>query len=331
VKIAITGASGLLGSFVTRFLADKNLPVTALVRQNSSMTSLTPLPAEVQVQQTDIFDLPALHQAFQQVDTVVHCAALVSFNPARRKEIFAVNVEGTGNVVNACLATGVKKIVHISSVAALGRAAGQREIDETTKWVESPLNSYYAESKYLAELEVFRGREEGLDVCMVNPSVILAQAPLHQSSAQLFKYVTSEKPFYVDGLINYVDVRDVGALILQLLHSPHGNGERYIASAGAVSFQEMFTKIATRLGKRPPFLRVSYPAAYAVAVAEELRANFFGTEPLISRQTAQLAKEDFLYLNNKARQQHNITFKTLDETLDWCCPFYARYHTTNKF
>src|SRR6185369_576794 len=124
--------------------------------------------------------------------------------------------EGTRNVVNACLTSGIQRMILISSVAALGRKKGQTEINEESQWTDSELNTDYANSKYLSELEVFRGQEEGMSISIVNPSVILAPANITKSSAKIFDYVLKDRPFYIDGSINYVDARDVAELVFKL-------------------------------------------------------------------------------------------------------------------
>src|SRR5690606_3677923 len=213
--IAVTGANGLLGSFVVRKLMEANVPVVAIKRANSNTSLLADLPT-LAWRTADILDPISLQEAFDGVTGVIHCAAMVSFNPRDEKKLMQVNVEGTKNVVDACLIAGINRLLHVSSVAALGRQKNQTHITESNTWIDSSYNTVYGLSKYKAELEVFRAQEEGLKTIIINPSVILSRGNWDKSSAQLFKYVWRERPFYSDGSFNYVDVRDVAQQIHQL-------------------------------------------------------------------------------------------------------------------
>jgi nucleoside-diphosphate-sugar epimerase len=231
------------------------------------------------------------------------------------------NIQGTRNVVNQCLATGVKKLVHISSVAALGRQKNQRLIDESNQWVEGTANSVYAQSKYLAELEVYRGQEEGLDSVILNPSVILAAADWNKSSGRLFQYVWDENQFYADGCMNYVDVRDVADATYGLLKNG-APGQRFILNAGAISFHDFFTNVARRFNKKAPHLKLNRTLLSMVARVESFRTYFTKQEPLITRETARFIGTDFLYSNDKIKKALSVDFQPIDKTLDWCCQYY---------
>jgi dihydroflavonol-4-reductase len=277
----------------------------------------------------DVTDAVALEDAFENVSHVIHTAAIVSFNPRLRKKMFDVNVNGTRNVVNACLLKGVKKLIHISSVAALGRLKGQTEIDESHKWVDNPLNTTYAETKYLAELEVYRGHEEGISTVLLNPSVILAAADWTKSSAKLFKYVWDQKKFYADKDMNFVDARDVAKIVFHFLNSDT-SGERYILNAGNLKLQDFFSRVATRFNKKAPSIKVNQTVLSIIASAEAARSWMTKTEPLITRETARLAGSYFVYTNKKIRKQLNFEFQSIDETINWCCQYYIRLANAKK-
>ncbi len=319
--VAVTGANGLLGSFIVRQLLATNEPFVALKRKGSDVSLLHDVNDKITWREADILDPVSLDDAFSDVGKVIHAAAMVSFNPRDRKKIFDINVEGTKNVVNAAQFHHVKKLVHISSVAALGRIKGQQHIDEDNKWVSSAMNTNYAESKYLAELEVFRANEEGLKTVIINPSIILAPADWTKSSAKLFKYVWSENRFYIDSYLNYVDVRDVAKITCQLSNLEI-SGERFVVNAGNISVIEFFTDIAKRFNKKPPSTLLSNRTLNVVASLENVRSWFTGSEPLITSETARLAGTKFLYRNNKIQKVLNIEFQSIDKTLDWCCKYY---------
>lgn len=325
--IAITGASGLLGGFIAEKFILEGEQVIALKRKNSK--SSLKHSEKINWMEADVLDQISLQESFKEVDTVIHSAAVVSFNPRKSKEVFETNVTGTKNVVDACLASGVKKLIHISSVAALGRQKGINHVNEKSNWVDSVLNSDYATSKYQAELEVYRGYEEGLHVSLVNPSVILGPADWNKSSSQIFKYIWDEKPFYTEGVLNYVDVRDVANMV-HTLHSSDFNGERFIANAGHTTFKNIFDEIANRFDKKSPYLKVNSSLTGIVASLEAIRCLLTNKEPVITKHTVRMAREPFYFENKKAVEKLKIDFRSLRETLDFCCPYYAQKITTNK-
>jgi len=327
--VAITGTSGLLGNFILRKLTEENIPTIGLKRSQSDLSFLKHDVKQIEWRDADINDSSSLIDALQGVDTVIHSAAVVSFDPRAKEKIYNTNVNGTRNVVNACLALGIPRLIFVSSVAALGRKKGQTEIKEDNQWVDSDLNSDYAKSKYLAELEVFRGQEEGLKVSIVNPSVILAPANPGKSSAQIFNYVQKERKFYADGTVNYVDVRDVAEIIFKL-YSENINEGKFIASAGQISLKELMSEIAVRLGKKPPSIRINPGLLLTAAWLEEIRCRITGSEALISRQSAKMPGEKFIYQNERSINRLKIAYKPISETLDWCCSHYIKAFSTNK-
>ena len=327
--IGVTGANGLLGSFIIRKLIEENEPFIAFKRNTSDVSLLSDVSEKIQWRELDILNPVTMDDALRGVTAIIHAAAIVSFNPRMTSTITRINTEGTRNLVNACLANGVSRFIHISSVGALGRLKGQTLIDENHKWVESAAHNAYATSKYFAELEVFRGQEEGLRTAILNPSVILAPADWSKSSARLFKYVWDEPLFYIDGSLNYVDVRDVATAAWKMLNSGTENG-RFIVSAGAVSFKEFFDAVAQRFGKRPPMIKLNGKLLKIVAGFEAIRARLRRSEPLVTPHAARLAGNFFQFQNNKIIAELDFEFRPLDDTLDWCCQYYMQKFALKK-
>ncbi len=272
-------------------------------------------------------DQVSLREAFEGVDTVIHSAAFVSFNPRWRKQLFDTNITGTRNVIDTCLQLGIKNVIHISSVAALGRPS-KGIITEESKW-STDNSTDYAESKYRAELEVYRGAEEGLNVSMVNPSVILSASQSNRSSTRLFDYVWDEKKYYTTGSLNYVDARDVAEAVLQLYKHPKP-GEKFILSAGALPFQDFFLMLSKHFNKKPPSIRVSSGLSFWAGWAEELRAFLLSEEPLVTPTIGKNGHPIFNYSNRKSVERLGIQFRTLEQTLEWCCNEYLRNVKPNK-
>jgi dihydroflavonol-4-reductase len=327
--IAVTGANGLLGSFIIRKLIQEQRSFVAIKRAGSDTTLLQDVAEKIQWRTADVLNPSMLTDALEGCTHVIHSAAIVSFNPHRANEVLEINAVGTRNVVNVCLQQNIKRFVHISSVAALGRQKEQTLIQEDNKWVDNPMNSVYANSKYKAELEVFRGQEEGLNTVILNPSIILAPADWNRSSAKLFKYAWNHRPFYIDASLNYVDVRDVALCAYRLLES-NFEAQRFIANAGNISFKNFFEKTANQFDVKPPSIRLSKNIVKGVARVERVRTWFTRSEPLITRETAQMVGSQFLYDNKKIKKNLKFEFQTLDNTLEWCCDYYSKKFDSKK-
>ena len=316
--IFITGCNGLVGSFVARTFIREGYPVRALKRQSSDLRLVQDIAGQIDWVEGDILDLSGLARAIEGASVVIHSAAMISFSPADKARMHKINVEGTSNIVNVCLAKNVSQLCHVSSVAALGRKKNERIITEEAKWENSGYNSNYAQTKHLAELEIWRGIAEGLRAVIVNPSVILGPGNWEQGSTKLFKYVWDQHAFYTGGSINYVDVRDVSQIIFQLIRSEI-TLERFILNGGSIKIKELFDKIATRFGKKPPSVPVNPLLAAVAWRLEYMRSLITGKDPLITRETAQIAQKEYVYPNNKVKQQLGYTFYPVEDTIAWTC------------
>ncbi|MBA4850778.1 SDR family NAD(P)-dependent oxidoreductase [Emticicia sp. BO119] len=331
-RILITGANGLLGSATVKKFVESGFDVLALCRAKSDLTALKDVISKVTIVEGDILDIASLEKALYNVDFVVHSAAVVSYAPKDKDRMYKTNIEGTANLVNVCLMKGIKKLCHISSIAALGKpnvslnlSASDTYIDEDQKWEDSPINSHYAKTKYLSELEVWRGKAEGLPVVIVNPSLILGESDWTKSSTQLFKYAYDEHRFYSEGNMNYVDVKDVIEAIYQLTISDI-EGERYILNGGTVSYKEFFEKVARLFNKKPPTQKVSPILTELIWRIEALRSFFTGKAPLITKETAKNSLMKFIYKNNKICENLHFKFTDFDETIRRVSMFLLKSH-----
>ncbi len=327
--IAVTGANGLLGSQLIRTLLLEGEKVIALKRKHSDISILADISDQIEWREADVTDEISLLEGFKGAEAVIHAAATVSFKRSERQKIFDINVTGTKNVVDTCLALNIRRLVHISSIAALGRPTTKDIINENSSWTTSALNSIYAESKYLAELEVFRGQEEGLSTVMINPTVILAPGDWNKSSAQLFKYIANQQRFYIDGTMNYIDARDAAKIAYQLLHSKI-EGERFVVSGGHMEYLEFFQKLGKSINRRPPSIKINKTILSIMAVLEDARSAITGSTPLITRETARMAGKSFIYENQKIKNRLNFEFQSIESTLNWCAPYYIAKMSDKK-
>jgi dihydroflavonol-4-reductase len=294
--VFITGATGLLGTHLVKELIKQDKKIKALYRTEIPFTN-----EHIDWINGDIFDTDLLEEILDDVDEVYHCAGKVSFNPKDKRQLFKTNIEGTANVVNACLNTGIKKLLHVSSVSALGRIRKSTVINETMQWSEETNNSVYGESKYLAEIEVWRGIAEGLNAVIVNPTIILGAGNWNKGSSEIFKSVYKEFPYYSDGVTGFVDVEDVVAAMIALMNSSI-SAERFIISAENISYKDLFYTIAEAFNKKPPHKNITPFMAAAVWRFEAAKSLFTGKAPFITKETARTALAKVYFDNSKLLQ-----------------------------
>ena len=332
--ILLTGGSGLVGSHVLYELVRGGRQVRA-IRRNPASTALVKelfvwynknsgeeLFDRIDWVEGDVNDIMSLEHALDGVDEVYHCAAIVSFLPGDRHRMMKVNVEGTANLVNACLRAGVRKLCHCSSVAAIGPPDRGNLVDESLIWKTSGANSWYSISKYGAEREVWRGSEEGLDVVIVNPVIIIGPGDPTRSSAQLYQAVKKGLSFYTQGVTGFVDARDVALAMVFLMESDI-RGERYIVSSENLSYKEVFTMFAKSAGKRPPRIHIGPVLSEIAWRLEKLRCSLSGSKPLITKETARNGQSKRYYTNDKFLRATGFQFRPVSEAIENMVAFFS--------
>ena len=314
--ILVTGGAGLLGNALIDMLLENCEHVRAIY--NSTALTINPT-SNFETFKCDILNVYELEDAMQGVTEVYHCAGLVSFNPKDEKKLYSINVEGTANVVNAALNAGVKKLVHVSSVAALGRIRPGEMIDETLLWTEETSNSKYGHSKYLGEMEVWRGVAEGLNAVVINPSIILGAGNWNEGSTKIFKSVYDEFPWYTEGTTGVVDVKDVAVAMMQLMNSDI-TAEKFIVSAENISYRGMFTMMAKAFNKKAPTKKVTAFIAALIWRLENIKSKFTGVSPLLTKDTAGTALANVTYNNKKLLNfLPAFNYLPLQETITTTC------------
>ena len=314
--ILVTGGAGLVGKELITQLLQAGKQVRAIYNK----TMLADFQNKnLQQMQCDILDVIGLEEAMKDVDQVYHCAAIITFNPLRKQEMFKINIEGTANVVNAALDAGIKKMVYVSSVAALGRIREDEPINETMNWSEETSNSAYGQSKYLAEMQVWRGIGEGLEAVIVNPVIVLGAGDWNGGSSQIFKNVYNEFPWYTNGSTGFVDVRDVVKAMIELMNS-NIIAERFILSAENRTYANVFNLIAKAFGKKPPHRQVTPVIAKIVWRLEAIKRIFTGKEPLITKETAATALAKANFDNSKLKRfLPDFEYREIEDTvIDTC-------------
>lgn len=315
--VLVTGGTGLVGAHLLIHLLEKGENVRALYR-NSESTQKTKalfslyqkngLYDSIQWVQGDILDIPTLENAFPEIDQVYHCAAMISFDPKEEELVRKTNIEGTANIVNFCLANNIKKLCHVSSIAALGDLPEHESIiTEETEWNPEKPHSDYAISKYGAEMEIWRGLQEGLQVVIVNPGVIIGPGFWNQGSGELFTKVKNGLPFYTKGLTGFVAVSDVVSILHQLMNSPI-HGERFTLISQNIIFQDFLNSIADALKVKRPKYHATPLMINTLSKLDWVASNVFGQKRQLSKASARSSYTTDLYSNEKIKNALNITF-----------------------
>ncbi len=317
-KILVTGATGFIGSYLLRYLVRQGYSdIVALKRQDSSMALVQDVKDKVSWVEADILDVPALEEAMEGVSQVYHTAAIVSFNEKNKRDMIRVNQQGTANVVNLCLENGAKRLLYVSSIAALGRKPKSPNIDEATAWTSGAWNSPYGLSKYLAEMEVWRGIAESLNAVIVNPSNVLGSGfwKGRTSTGQMFYKIWKGLRFYPRGASGFVDVRDTVRFMVQLMGSDI-RSERFILNAENLPFKTLFDQMAKALHVRPPSISVNPLIRETAWQAAWLVSKISGQPALITRQTARSSARTFFYDNSKSLRAFPFNYTPISKTIE---------------
>ena len=287
--ILVTGGTGFIGSYIIKNLVEKGYKVRA-IRRSAKLPFYIPdnIFDNVDWVEADVLDIVSLTEAMQGADAVIHAAAVVSFSKKERHQMYMVNVEGTANVVNAAVEAKIKRFLHVSSVAALGRTTKPESVTEQKKWEENKNNTHYAISKHHSELQVWRGFAEGLEGVIINPATVLGYGDWHRSSCAIFKNAYKEFPWYTKGVNGFVGVEDVAEAAVQLMLSDITQ-KRFIVSSENWSFQQLFDTIAEGFEKKHPHKEATRTMGEIAWRLEKLKSIFTGKKALLTRETAKVA------------------------------------------
>jgi dihydroflavonol-4-reductase len=331
--ILVTGGTGLLGSHLLYELVKSGKKVRALKRESSDLQKTRKTFAYYSKDSESLFagiewinagldDIYSLREAMEDVDEVYHCAAMVSFNPKDYNALMKTNVEGTANIINAAIEKKISKFCHVSSVSALGKST-REEINEETPWKPGKDVSGYSLSKYGAEREAWRGMEEGLNMVIVNPSIIIGPGNWTSGSSNMFTGGYKGMRFYTEGTGGFVDVRDVVKSMIRLMKQEKYS-QGYIISAENLGFREFFDLIHDQLG-RP---RSSYKAGKLISSlawrASMLASFITRKEPLLTKETARAAQQKYRLSNNKIKAELGFEFLPLRDSISQTCALFLK-------
>lgn len=322
--ILVTGGTGLVGAHLLLHLVENEDTVRAIYRTSASIEKTKSLFSlyhkdtlfsKIEWVHADIIDVPSLEIAFQNVDYVYHCAGFISFDPNDEEKLRKINIEGTANIVNFCLARNVKKLCHVSSIAAFGNVASSEIfIDEETEWNPEFYHSDYAISKYGAEMEVWRAQQEGLPIVIVNPGIILGSTIWKKGSGSIFTKVKKGLKLYTHGEAGYVGVKDVVSAMIQLMKSDI-TGERFCLVSENISYQSIINLIAENTNK--PKARISV-TPWMTAIFWRIDwfiSVFFRTKRILSKHAATSIHTINKYSNQKIKNALNFEFQSIDTVI----------------
>ncbi|WP_298329599.1 NAD-dependent epimerase/dehydratase family protein [uncultured Dokdonia sp.] len=319
--ILVTGSTGLVGKHLLLSLTQKDQSVRALYRSESKKAEVVSFfafaKAESQLHridwvQGDITEIPSLTAAFKDATYVYHCAALISFDPYQFKELTKTNIEGTANVVNLSLANNIKKLVHISSIATLA-STPNNPITEDNFWDPDAQNSVYALTKNGAEMEVWRGTQEGLNTIILNPGIVIGEGNYQTGSGKFFNHILEGKALYPTGGSAVIDVKDLVALMEKAMNSTLAQ-ERYIATAYNVTYRDLLEEIAKTLGKKAPSSPLSNGLLQFLNFLDSIR-GIFTRKRQITKIGYKSLQRQTLYSNNKIIEAFDYIPTPLDVTL----------------
>ena len=336
--ILVTGASGLVGSHLVLHLIESGAQVSAIYRNQNAiqktkdlfiMYNKEDLFVKINWISGDINDIPALEVAFENIEYVYHCAAKISFDPRDEEKLRKINIEGTANIVNFCLAKNVKKLCFVSSIAALGdlpefnrndtnEAAFPKIIDEETDWNPEKPHSDYAISKYGSEMELWRGLQEGLKIVIVNPGVILGAIPKswnrNEGSFKIVTTVANGLKFYTHGTTGFVSVSDVVTAMMQLMKSEI-SGNRYILVAENLSYKKITTLIAENLEVNPPQKEAKKWMTELAWRWDWIAANLFFQKRKLTKAIAKSVHTKDYYSSKKIEEALDFTFEPIENVV----------------
>lgn len=322
-KVLLTGATGFLGSYIARLLVEHNYQVTAIHRSSSTFELVESVKTDINWVECELSDLNTLEELVKATDYVIHCAALISWLPKDRKALYECNVQATHDLINLALLHPIKKFLHISSIAALGKEQPGDLISEEAEWKESKLNTDYGITKHLAELEIWRGQAEGLQTLIFNPSLILGAGDWNKGTPALFDKLNRWNPFFPVGSTGMVDVRDVAELVLKGLESELA-GHRILATGHNISYRTLISSISEALGKQPPTVAITQPLIFLLPILDAIQCLFTRKERSVSRATLTASASESKFSNTKSKELLSHSYRPMEQTISQTAAAYVR-------
>ena len=324
--ILVTGGTGFVGSHLLYQLSKEYDKIKAIYRSGKKLAKVKAvfnlyeenfldLFNKIEWVKADITDVTSLESVFtDEISHVYHCAALVTFNPSLYLKMRKVNIEGTANLVNFCIDNNISRFCHVSSIATLGNVENKEVISESNEWDSNNRDNSYAITKYGAEMEVWRASQEGLDVVIVNPGVILGSGFFDEGSGTLFSKIYKGFKFYTEGITGFVGVKDVAKAMILLMKTDIKN-EMFILTSENMSFKDVFFNIADNLNVKRPFIEIGKLSLNFFWRIEALRNKITGKEPLITKSSAKASLNKEFFSSEKIKKAVDYAFEPISKVI----------------
>lgn len=324
--ILVTGGTGLVGAHLLYRLTQQHDKLRAIKRPPSDIGLVRKvfgyyserkdadlLFNKIDWITADINDIPSLSEAFNDVDYVYHCAALISFDPADEKKLRKINIEGTANIVNLCISNKIKKLCYVSSIASLGASKEGMEVTEETPWNPEDDHNDYAISKYGAEIEVWRGTQEGINTIIVNPGVIVGPGFWDSGSGKIFRKIDNGLKYHFPKVTGFVGVKDVVDCMIELMNSEMKN-EKFILVAENLSFETILKQTAVNLEKPVPDRQLK---KWMIGIGWFFQkiGSLFGRKREITRESINGLFERTTYSNSRIKNILKFDFAPISKVL----------------
>lgn len=334
--ILVTGGTGLVGANLLFQLTQTEEKVNAIYRNEkkrehvlSFFQSLSDngstLFDKIQWHKADINDVPALEKAFKDVDYVYHAAGFISFSPNDFDKLCKINIEGTANIVNLCVAYNIKKLCHVSSIAALSHSYG-KVTDESSTWNPEAKNNDYAISKHGGEMEVWRGSQEGLSVVVINPSVILGNGFWISGSGRMVKKIAEGIAYYPTGGTGFVAVWDVVNAMILLMNSEVEN-ERFILNGFNATYSDISKTIAKQINSKVPTKKIGFSLLNILAKIDGLLSFLRLKKRQLSTETAVSLSRISEYDGSKITSTIDFSYTDKETALKKVCEYWISHKT----
>ncbi|WP_370477734.1 NAD-dependent epimerase/dehydratase family protein [Tamlana flava] len=324
--ILVTGGTGLVGAHLLFRLAKANEKVRAIYRKERKLDNVKSVFScytnnyedifdSIDWVKADILDVPSLTNALKGVNKVYHSAAFVSFEPDKYHLLRKTNIEGTANVVNLCVSHNIEKLCYVSSVATLGRPLKNEDVTEETVWNPESDNSVYGITKYGAEMEVWRGTQEGVDTIIVNPGVILGSGIWRYGSGSLFKRAHKGMKYFPSGTIGVVAVEDVVAIMIGLMDS-HIKNERFVLVAENWAYKDFLQALAKSVNSQPPTKLATKTLLDIIWKLDWLNHKLTGKRRRLTRHLAEAISTEKRFNSIKVKNALNYEFQPIEESIN---------------
>lgn len=323
MEFFLTGGTGLLGTYFLIQALEQGHGVTAIYRSEKSKQITSKVFAslgsdilekysKINWVKANLLNPLEFDELILPHHTVVHCAGMVSFLPSDEQEMYKSNFVGTQNLVNVCIDKGVKKLIHISSVSTLCKEVELR--DESSFQRPAKEAGFYGKSKYLAEMEVWRGMQEGLNACVLSPSIILGAHDWNKGSSKMFDVAYKGLLFYTQGKTGFVDVNDVAKAIL-VVAKTETKQKRYCLNAENIFYKDFFEKLHLAFGKPMPKYKAGKFLTSLYWRFQWLKSKIVNSAPLVTKESANTAHSIRLFSGDRFAEEFGFLYTPIDKSV----------------